>query len=405
MRRKKWMRRTAFFAVILVPVLVVAAIFAYNEFSTDDRPKNTDTMQPVPYRLEEVTYGLSRPLYLTHAGDGSNRLFIVEQSGKIKIIQDDTVLDAPFLDVSDRISPEALSGDYTERGLLGLAFAPDYAESGLFYINYTERSGGTVVARYTVSSDDPNRADPASEQQLLYVQQPYRNHNGGHMAFGPDGYLYISLGDGGSGGDPEGNGQNLGTLLGSILRIDVSGTGDYTIPADNPFVNDDAARPEIWAWGLRNVWRFSFDRETGDMLLADVGQNQWEEVDFQPADSPGGENYGWNAYEASHVYSGSEPASEVVMPILEYDHSNGWCSVTGGYVYRGEAIPGLQGYYFYGDWCTGTIWAAHPDDAGNWQTTISLESGRSISSFGEDEAGEMYLVDYGGSVLRFVPAG
>jgi glucose/arabinose dehydrogenase len=225
------------------------------------------------------------------------------------------------------------------------------------------------------------------------------------LAFGPDGYLYISFGDGGSGGDPEGNGQNLRTLLGTLLRLDVdtaSGEG-YAVPEDNPFVDRDDARPEIWAWGLRNVWRFSFDRATGDLYMADVGQNEWEEIDFQPATSDGGENYGWNAYEGTHPYSGEAPASDVVMPVLEYDHENGWCSVTGGYVYRGEALPDLQGYYFYGDWCTGTVWAARRDANGDWQSVISLESGRQISSFGEDEAGELYLVDYAGAVLRFQP--
>ncbi|MBN2305277.1 MAG: PQQ-dependent sugar dehydrogenase, partial [Anaerolineae bacterium] len=250
-----------------------------------------------------------------------------------------------------------------------------------------------------------NRADPASAVPLLYVQQPYRNHNGGHMAFGPDGYLYVAMGDGGSGGDPDGNGQNLGTLLGTILRLDVDVSADngYAVPPDNPFVDDSAARPEIWVWGLRNAWRFSFDRATGDLYIADVGQNEWEEIHVQPADSPGGENYGWNAYEGTHVYSGTAPASEVVMPQLEYKHDNGWCSVTGGYVYRGAAIPGLQGYYLYGDWCTGTIWAARQDDAGAWSTVISLESGRAISSFGEDEAGELYLLDHNGVMLRFEP--
>jgi glucose/arabinose dehydrogenase len=308
-----------------------------------------------------------------------------------------------FLDVSDLVSREARGNSYTERGLLGLAFHPDYAENGLFFIDYTDQNGNTVVARYHVSADDPNQADPSSAVQLLYVQQPYANHNGGDMAFGPDGYLYIALGDGGSGGDPQGNGQNLRTLLGKILRLDVNVGDGYVIPETNPFVGNDAARPEIWAWGLRNVWRYSFDRATGDLYMADVGQDQWEEIDFQPAASAGGENYGWNAYEATHIYSGQAPAADVVMPVLEYEHTNGWCSVTGGYVYRGEQMPGLQGYYLYGDWCTGTIWAARQDNAGHWTAVISLESGRQISSFGEDEAGELYLVDYGGTVLRFEP--
>jgi glucose/arabinose dehydrogenase len=296
-----------------------------------------------------------------------------------------------------------LSSSYTERGLLGLAFHPDYANNGLFFIDYTDQNGNSVIARYHVSADDPNKADPSSATQLLYVQQPFANHNGGDLAFGPDGYLYAAFGDGGSGGDPQGNGQNPSTLLGSILRLDVNAADGYAVPDSNPFAGSGSARPEIWAWGLRNAWRFSFDRTTGDLYIADVGQNNWEEVNFQPASSAGGQNYGWNAYEATHVYSGQPPASDVVMPILEYDHGGGRCSITGGYVYRGEQIPGLQGYYFYGDWCSGTIWAAQRDNAGDWSTTVSLQSGRQISSFGEDEAGELYLVDYGGAVLRFEP--
>ncbi|MBI5960614.1 MAG: PQQ-dependent sugar dehydrogenase [Chloroflexi bacterium] len=369
----------------------------------DERPKQRQALQPAPYQLVTVASGFSRPIYLTHAGDGSGRLFVVEQGGKIWILKDDVKLSAPFLDVSTLVSPAALGSDYTERGLLGLAFHPNYAENGLFFINYTDRDGNTVVARYAVSADDPDLADPASAAQILYVEQPFANHNGGHLAFGPDGYLYIALGDGGSGGDPEGNGQNLATLLGSILRVGVDVETGYVIPADNPFVTSDSARPEIWAWGLRNPWRFSFDRATGDLYSGDVGQGEWEEINFQPAASPGGENYGWNAYEGTDVYSGAEPASDVVAPILEYSHGGGGCSVTGGYVYRGEQIAGLQGYYFYGDWCTGTIWTAKQDEAGNWQTEVSLESGRSISSFAEDEAGELYLVDYSGTVLRFAP--
>ena len=397
------MRRVVLLAALTVPVIVALAVVTY--VNSRERPKNYDAQQPAPYRLAEVASGFSRPLYLTHAGDGSGRLFVVEQSGKIKIVQNGQVLAEPFLDVSDRISPEALGNGYTERGLLGLAFHPDYAENGLFFIDYTDRDGHSVIARYRVSDDDPNRADPQSAEPILYVLQPYANHNGGQLAFGPDGYLYVSFGDGGSGGDPEGNGQNLGTLLGAVLRLDVDTVSEegYTVPEDNPFVGREDARPEIWAWGLRNVWRFSFDRVTGDLYMADVGQNKWEEIDFQPADSTGGENYGWNAYEGTHPYSGDAPASDVVMPILEYGHENGWCSVTGGYVYRGKALPDLQGYYFYGDWCTGTVWAARRDANGDWQSVVSLESGRQISSFGEDEAGELYLVDYAGNVLRFEP--
>jgi len=395
------MKRTAFFTVIVVPLLAIAAFAIYQQ-TNDERPKLDTASQPVAYQLVEVASGFSRPLYVTYAGDDSGRLFVVEQSGKIRIIDGGTVLDTPFLDVSNLISREATGGGYTERGLLGLAFHPNYAENGVFFIDYTDQNGSVVLARYQVSADDPNQADPNSAQQLLYVQQPYANHNGGHLAFGPDGTLYVSLGDGGSGGDPQGNGQNSGTLLGTILRLDIDVAEGYGIPDDNPFVGSDTIRPEIWAWGLRNVWRFSFDRDTGDLYLADVGQNQWEEVNFQPAASSGGENYGWNVYEGTHTYSNQQPASDVVMPVVEYDHSNGRCSVTGGYVYRGSELSGLEGYYLYGDWCTGTIWAVQPD-GDVWQPVVSLESGRQISSFGEDEAGELYLVDYAGSVLRFAP--
>jgi glucose/arabinose dehydrogenase len=295
-------------------------------------------------------------------------------------------------------------GGYTERGLLGLAFHPNYAENGLFFVNYTNRSGNTEVVRYNVMADDPDQADPASATTLLTVTQPYANHNGGHLAFGPDGYLYIGLGDGGSGGDPQGNGQNRTALLGKMLRIDVDSGDPYGIPEDNPFVNDSAYRPETWALGFRNPWRYSFDRATGDLYIADVGQGNWEEVSFQPADSEGGENYGWNIFEANHPFEGSGDRAAFVMPIAEYSHSEG-ISITGGYVYRGEAIPDLQGVYLYGDWGSGRIWAAYRDESGTWQTSEFMETGHSISSFGEDEAGELYAVDYSGSVLRFEAAG
>lgn len=394
------MKRILLLATVIVLLLLAGAYFVYAQLN-DERIYRYSAAQPVPYRLVEVVRGLSRPLYVTHAGDGSGRLFVVEQTGAIRIVQGVVLLDTPFLDVSGLISQEALSGGYSERGLLGLAFDPAYAENGHFYINYTDRGGDTVVARYTVSADDPNRADPNSASTVITVEQPYANHNGGHLDFGPDGYLYVALGDGGSGGDPQGNGQNPGTLLGKILRLDVSGDSGYRVPPDNPFANDPNARPEIWAWGLRNPWRMSFDRETGDLYFGDVGQGEWEEINFQPADSAGGENYGWNAYEGTHIYSGAAPASDVVMPVLEYSHGTGGCSITGGYVYRGQAIPGLQGYYFYGDWCSGTLWTGIRDGAGTWHGEVSLESGRAISSFGQDEAGELYLVDHDGVLLRF----
>jgi glucose/arabinose dehydrogenase len=355
------------------------------------------------YRLTPIADGFNRPLYVTHAGDNSNRLFVVEQGGRILILKDGVKLQTPFLDISAIISPEAASGfGYTERGLLGLAFHPNYAENGVFYINYTDREGTTIVARYLVSADNPDLADPSSAAIVLTQRQPYSNHNGGHLAFGPDGYLYISMGDGGSAGDPLGAGQNLNTLLGKLLRIDPGLDGGYSIPPDNPFIGTANALPEIWAYGLRNPWRFSFDAQTGDLYIADVGQNRWEEVNFQPADSRGGENYGWNFYEGSRPFSGLPAPSNVVMPVAEYGHNMG-ISVTGGYVYRGERIPALQGYYIYGDFGWGTLWALRRDAAGVWQNIFLDDTNHTISSFGEDEDRELYLVNYTGAILRFDP--
>jgi glucose/arabinose dehydrogenase len=279
-----------------------------------------------------------------------------------------------------------------------MAFHPNYAENGWFFIYYTAAgSGANTVARYTRL--DTSRADPASAQIILSVDDPYPNHNAGQLAFGPDGYLYVGLGDGGSAGDPHGNGQNTRVLLGKMLRLDVNGELPYRVPEDNPFVDDANFRPEIWAWGLRNPWRYSFDRVTGDLYIADVGQYLWEEINFQPADSSGGENYGWSVLEGSHAFSGETAPSNAVMPIAEYSHADG-CSVTGGYVYRGGLLPELQGVYFFGDWCTGITWTTRREAAGNWQTNIFMNTGRQISSFGEDVGGELYLVDYDGVLLR-----
>jgi len=257
-------------------------------------------------------------------------------------------------------------------------------------------NGDTAVVRYSVSAD-PNRADPASAKVILQVNQPFANHNGGHLVFGPDGYLYIGLGDGGSGGDPQGNGQNLNALLGKMLRIDIDHGDPYAIPLDNPFVGRSDARPEIWAYGLRNPWRYSFDRATGDLYIADVGQNAYEEVDFQPVDSQGGENYGWNKYEGFHQYGGG-PTDGLTMPVAEYAHAIGGCSVTGGYVYRGPSLPALSGVYLYGDYCSGQVWALYRA-ASDWENVALLNASVLISSFGEDEAGELYLLDHGGGAV------
>ena len=375
------------------------------------------TMREAPpdattFRLELVAGGFTRPLGLTNAGDDSGRLFLLEQGGVVHIIEGGEVLPQPFLDVSSLLPDDARGGGYSERGLMGMVFHPNYAENGRFFIHYTDQLGTSVIAEYRVSAD-PNTADPASERQLLRVDHPYRNHNGGQLAFGPDGYLYIAMGDGGSANDPLGHGQNPFSLLGTIMRIDVdnvAGNEPYSIPESNPFADGVDALPEIWAIGLRNPWRFSFDRATGDLYIADVGQNAWEEINFVAAGDRGGMNFGWNAYEGAHRLSGgAEPSPDMVPPVVEYGHGEG-CSVTGGYVYRGEAIPELEGVYLYGDWCTGFVWGAYRDAAGAWQSVRLMQTQRSITSFGEDEQGELYLVDDGGrgdnqgSVLRFVPS-
>jgi glucose/arabinose dehydrogenase len=347
--------------------------------------------------VEPVADGFSAPTGIANAGDGGGRLFIIEKAGTIHIFDGGAVLPEPFLDISDRVNAGA-----SEQGLLGLAFHPNYAENGYFFVNYTDGSGGTVVSRFSVT-DDPNRADPASEEVVLTQAQPAGNHNGGNLVFGPDGYLYIGLGDGGASGDRFRNGQNLGTLLGAMLRIDVNEL-PYSIPPDNPFVDDPNALGEIWAYGLRNPWRYSFDRATGDLTIADVGQNVYEEVDFQPADSAGGENYGWPIMEGLHCYpdgANCDPAG-LVQPVAEYDHSQG-CSVTGGYVYRGERFPAMQGVYFYGDYCSGLIWGLAPG-ADGWSVRQLASANASISSFGEGEDGEIYFVDLAQGTLSHLIA-
>ena len=332
-----------------------------------------------------IIAGLANPVAITHAGDSSGRLFITLQGGQIIIYEGTQVLPTPFLDITSLVSAGG------ERGLLSTAFHPDYASNGFLYLNYTDMNGDTVVARYSVSAD-PSAADPNSASILLTITQPFGNHNGGQLHFGPDGYLYIGMGDGGSGGDPQNNAQNLSTLLGKILRIDVDSGVPFTIPPDNPFLGNPGALGEIWALGLRNPWRFSFDRLTGDLFIADVGQSSWEEVNFQPVISPGGENYGWRLMEGNHCFNPSTNCSNgaLTLPILEYDHSIG-CSITGGYRYRGTQNAPLEGIYFYGDFCTGRIWGASEDGSGGWATTELLDTGFLISAFGEDQAGEIYF--------------
>ena len=355
---------------------------------------------------EIVANNLSYPVQVTHAGDDTDRVFIVEQSGKIKIATNGNILTQPFLNIQSLIYFEG------ERSLLGLAFHPQYETNGFFYVNYTRAGdGATVIARYHVSAD-PNIADPNSAFIILVIPQPYSNHNGGQVAFGPDGYLYIGMGDGGSGGDPQNNAQNIEILLGKMLRINVDSGLPYAIPSDNPFVGK-AGLDEIWALGLRNPWRFSFDSATGDLYIGDVGQATWEEVDFQAAGTPGGENFGWRCREGAHPYSSLPPCNDPNFlatlrdPITEYSHSEGY-SITGGFVYNGSAYPSMQGYYFFADYVTGTVYSIKKLTANplTWSARVlELDTNFNISCFGMSQNGEIYLCDYfGGKIWHLTDA-
>lgn len=407
------MRRKLFFAGAILALITTTLLVS-------TAPSDAQDFSPGNYRLEPViTSGLTLPTFITPAGDGSGRLFITEQRGLIKIWQDGALLPDPFLDLT---SLTVLMEEYSEQGLLGLAFHTDYANNGYFYVHYTgtEDFGNSFIVRYQVSPDDPNIADPASATILLEIEQPAVNHNGGTVTFGPDGYLYIGMGDGGPQGDLNNNGQNRMALLGKMLRIDVDGGEPYAIPADNPYADGADGLPEIWAYGLRNPYRFSFDSATGDLYIGDVGEDSTEEVNFQPADSTGGENYGWKMYEGMDIYRGPfwdapspnpffdlnnvPPIEEsvTVAPVATYPHAVG-CSVSGGYVYRGEQLPDLVGVYVYGDWCTGTIWWLRRLDDGTWESGTLLEgTGFNITAFGQDENGELYVVNHQGSVYQLV---
>jgi len=384
--------------LVLVALLLSIVPVLAQEETPEAEPILTRSTAPDPanVQLETVADGFNRPLYVTDAGDGTGALYVLEQGGTIyRLLVGERSI---FLDITGLVSPGSGGPTYSERGLLGVAFHPDYAENGLFFVNYTDANGHTNVVRY---STEDGVVDMDSATTLLTQEQPYPNHNGGHMDFGSDGYLYISLGDGGFQNDPLGTGQDPTDWLGSILRIDVDAEEGYAIPADNPFADGVDGSAEVWAYGLRNVWRFSFDSATGDMYLADVGQNQYEEVNYEPADTAGGLNYGWPSFEATHVYQGF--VEDTVMPFTEYDHSQG-CSVTGGYIYRGDAIPDLQGAYLFSDYCTGPVWASYRTESGEWVTNRFLDTGFQVSSFGEDEDGELYIVNYQGAVLKIVPA-
>jgi glucose/arabinose dehydrogenase len=364
------------------------------ESETPDLPEG-----PVPVALEQVASGLAFPLFLTSPA-GDQRLFIVEKGGTIRIVQNGALLPTPFLELSAKVSTGR------EQGLLGLAFDPQYASNGRFVVDYTDLAGDTRVSLFRVSQD-PNVADPASELAVLGVDQPFANHNGGQVLFGPDGLLYVMLGDGGSSGDPGNRGQSLADLLGSILRVQPLETGGYAVPADNPFVGMPDVRPELWSYGLRNPWRVDFDPATGDLYVADVGERQWEEVSVSTATAGAGRgvNFGWRIMEGPECF-GSPSCDEggLELPVVSYDHGDG-CSITGGFVYRGSAIPALQGHYFYSDYCAGFVRSFRLEDGVavdqyEWPT---LAPGAGVPGFGRDAAGELYILGVDGVVYRIAP--
>lgn len=355
-------------------------------------------------RLVEIAAGFARPVDIQQPDDGTNRLFIVEQAGTVRVMRDGAVVNIPVLDIRDRVT--VLGGGGDERGLLGLAFPPGFQNKQYFYLNYTNRSGATTISRFRMSGAGADTAEASSEQVLLTIAQPFSNHNGGQLQFGPDGYLYVGMGDGGSANDPQGNAQNPQSLLGKMLRLDVeSDLSAYRIPATNPFVNDLPHRREIWATGVRNPWRFSFDKATGDMWIADVGQNRAEEVNVQPAASQGGESYGWNVMEGLQcLRAGCTPTG--VRPIHEYTRENGDVSITGGYVYRGSMSPSLRGLYIYGDYASGRIWTLGQEN-GLWVNRLLMRPASFlISTFGQDRAGEVYVANLRtGSISRIEVTG
>ena len=392
--------------VLYATFFVAALAFILTSVSFNSNPSTVAHAQAAELptlALGAPVRGFSSPVGIAHAGDGSNRLFVVEQGGRIRIVKSGVLQSSPFLDIAGRISTGG------ERGLLGLAFPPDYARKGYFYVNYTNAAGNTVISRFQRSASNADAADPASEQILLTIPQPFANHNGGQLAFGPsDHMLYIGMGDGGDAGDPGNRAQNPGQLLGKILRLDTESGRPYTytVPPTNPYVANAAFRPEIWALGMRNPWRFSFDRATFDLFIADVGQGSWEEINFQPASSAGGENYGWRIMEGTHCFNPNPcNAAGLTLPVVEYDHAAGNCSVTGGYVYRAGQYPRMQGLYFYGDFCSGRIWSLKRV-SGAWQSSLLLDTAIQISAFGEDESGNLYVASYGaGEILPVVDNG
>ncbi len=359
------------------------------------RPVAAETAA-VSITLTPVASGFDQPIDMAAPNDGSGRLFIVEQTGKIRIWNGSSIVSTPFLDVHSLISGGG------ERGLLSMALHPNFATNRTFYIYYTDTSGNLTLARYQASAADPNVADTAGTVLLSIPHPGQSNHNGGKLAFGPDGYLYLGTGDGGGAGDPNRNGQNLNVLLGKMLRLDVDHGSPYAIPPTNPFVGQSGKRGEIWASGLRNPWRYSFDRQTGDMWIGDVGQSAWEEVDVQPA-GVGGQNYGWNIMEGNVCYNASScNQTGLTLPVAVYGHGSGDCAIIGGYRYRGANNPGLAGVYFYADNCSGRIWGLTQSGQG-WTASAPFASGVGIRSFGEDASGELYVLG-SGSVYRLADA-
>ena len=381
----------------LVPIDSLTAVPAQAEEEVDPCSIKRPVGRPPRIRLTRLGGRFDNPVYLTHAGDGSGRLFVVEQRGVIRVMdQAGNLSPTPFLDIRTKVR---FGG---ERGLLSVAFHPDFARNGRFFVNYTRApDGATVVEEYRLNPRS-GQVDKKRARVIITISQPYANHNGGQLQFGPDGMLYIGMGDGGAAGDPLGSGQNLTTLLGKMLRIDVDSRRPYAIPADNPFAKKSGARGEIWAYGLRNPWRFSFDRCTGKLYAADVGQDNWEEINLIVR----GGNYGWNIMEGNHCFKPPQGCKRegLIRPIAEYSHKLG-CSITGGYVYRGRRIPSLIGRYLFGDFCSGKIWTITPPQhgKGNWKMDLIAETDLRISSFGEDEAGELYVLDLDGGVYRIDP--
>jgi|SRR5207302_883464 len=386
-------------SVLFVVVLIATgAIFLASCGSTNTTPQPNVPPTSLKLSLNTVVSGLSSPVDLEVSADNIGRLFVVEQPGTIRIISNSALLPTPFLDISSQVD---FGG---EKGLLGLAFHPSYSQNRRFFVNYDRVVGGqmqTVISEFEASATNPNLADRTTERILFTVDQPFPNHKGGQLVFGPDSFLYIGLGDGGSGGDPLRNGQNLETMLGKMLRIDVDHTSSglpYAIPPDNPFASGGGL-PEIWSYGLRNPWRFSFDRPSGRLFCADVGQDHYEEVDILQK----GGNFGWNIMEGLHCFNSASGCnmSGLTLPIAEYDHTEG-DAVIGGYVYHGTAIPQLADTYLLSDFGSGTIWNLTESPPGTWTRTRLLSTGRNVSSFGQDSSGELYVLDYSGSVLKLV---